>query len=230
MSIVADVSDIKSLLADWSALSSQVSAAPVGVEKRWDASAPAQQLGLEPMVAERLPPARIEAAFGALPASTIAPRKASELSQPTEPMLAGFGAPRGLRFKPHLTRPRLVEFVSEERWEGYVKEVHAETFTAVIYSEAASEQEAEPERVELDIGDVNALMRHLVVPGAVFFWSIGFQIDSSGQRIRQAIITFPMMPVRTKEDRSESKRRAEVLYKALGWGTLDAERPAGEAS
>lgn len=175
-------------------------------------SAPVEQLGATTDISLRKE--RIEAAFGEPPKDTHAETNMSLVStravhRPEDP--------RGIRLVPPSSLSRLIGFVTEQRWQGYVTSVEGDKFFAVVY-DTSPEYKDEVEEVELEREEVADLMRPLIVPGAVFFWDIGFQVEPSGQRLRQSIISFPMIPVHTQEDIRQARARAKARFQALGWG------------
>jgi hypothetical protein len=175
-------------------------------------SAPVEQLGASPDILLRKE--RIEVAFGDPPKDTHADTNTSLVS--TRPVRRP-EHPRGIRLAPPSSQSHLIGFVTEQRWQGYVTSVEGDKFFAVVY-DTSPEHRDEVEDVELERQEVAELMRPLIVPGAIFFWDIGFQVEPSGQRIRQSIISFPMIPVHTQEDVRQARARAKARFQTLGWG------------
>jgi hypothetical protein len=161
---------------------------------------------------------RIEVAFSGSRLDTQSPnaphlRKADGSNTAIMPMRSN---PRGLKLVARQPQNRLAGFVVEQRWQGYVVSMTEDKFFAKVY-DTSPEAEDEIEQVEFDKDEVALLMRPLVTPGAIFYWDIGFQVDASGQRIRQSIISFPMIPTDTREQLEAAAARADSLYKKLGW-------------
>jgi len=77
---------------------------------------------------------------------------------------------------------------------------------------AGPEEEAEIALEEVPFGD-----RSLVVPGAVFYWNIGYSDSLSGQRTRVSEIRFRRLPVWQPEELERAKSDAEQLRETLGW-------------
>lgn len=88
-------------------------------------------------------------------------------------------------------------------WECYVSEICGDKFSAVI----RRIDEKEPNEVStFRIEDVDPKDRELIVPGAIFHWTI----------IAQSKIVFSR-EVWTKEDIENARVQAEVLYDGLNW-------------
>jgi hypothetical protein len=124
---------------------------------------------------------------------------------------------RGVRWSPPETAQRLIGFVTEHRWQGHILKIDAETFWARVFEINNPNAVDEIEEVEFGIDEVPDLMRHLIVPGGIFNWDIGFQVEPSGQRVRQSILQFPMIPTFTENDRKHAAERAKKRFSSLGW-------------
>jgi hypothetical protein len=169
-----------------------------------------EQIGFTPETSLRRE--RIEAALSEPPGTTFPETNPAGVS--TKPVRLA-RRPRGFLLTPPLITNRLMGFVTEQRWQGYVATIEGDQFQAVVYD--TSEEVELEEVVEFDRAEVAELMRPLIIPGAIFFWDIGFQIEPSGQRLRQSIISFPMIPVRSKEQRRNALMHAKRRFEDLGW-------------
>jgi hypothetical protein len=158
---------------------------------------------------------RIKAAFGSARETTEPGTERTEVANTSGAFPSA--RPRGMRISIEPRKSYLYGFVTEQRWQGYVTDVQDSTFQAVVY-DATDKADDEIEEVELGIDEVNVLMRPLIAPGAIFFWDIGFQVDPSGQRIRQSVVVFPMIPGYSAKQHLEAKNRASERFKHLGWG------------
>jgi hypothetical protein len=128
-------------------------------------------------------------------------------------------APRGVHFIVPKTNSIsiLIGFVTEQRWQGNVTSVgKGGKFGARVY-DLSEEHSDEIEDVEFEMDDVPSLMQHLVKPGGIFYWNIGFEVKPSGQKVRQSILSFPMIPTITKSERAAARKRAEERFTSLGW-------------
>jgi hypothetical protein len=78
------------------------------------------------------------------------------------------------------------QFIPLARWEGTVAERYATYFVAeVIDLESDESATAEFEINELTPGDVP-----LCEPGALFYWTIGYDVKEGGQRSRVSVLHF----------------------------------------
>lgn len=155
------------------------------------------------------------------PTSNTSPVKAVTLKLNTET------APRrGIRWATPPSVNRLVGFVTERRWQGRILTVDADgNFWARVY-DVDEENVDEMEEVQFDSEDVSDLMKDLVKPGGIFFWDIGFQVEPSGQRVRQSVLSFPMIPRVSQQERQAARERAERRFSALGWDGVRHDQPA----
>lgn len=96
----------------------------------------------------------------------------------------------GVRIEPTVVLPpRRIgrrSFVSTARWEGSVVELFSSYFVADVIDLASGE----PAAVEFDLDEVTPADRHLCEPGALFYWTTGYETKDSGQRSRVSVITF----------------------------------------
>jgi len=106
-------------------------------------------------------------------------------------------------------------FRSLQSWEGRVIEVCKDSFVAVLEDLTMPGTE---EQVELDLGDVSPDDGPLVVPGAVFYWSIGYREDPSGARSRSSELRFQRLPRWSSKDVSGIADRVEALKARTGIG------------
>jgi hypothetical protein len=117
---------------------------------------------------------------------------------------------------------RLMGFVVEQRWQGYVTEVGEKVFQAALYDPDT----ADIETVEFEKDEVNVLMRPFIKPGAILFFDIGYEVDPGGQKRRESVISLPMMPHVSSEKRLNAKAAAMKRFRELGWGEV-ADRTGG---
>jgi hypothetical protein len=185
-------------------------------------SSPSAQLDAQPQAAAHLTRERVEAAFGEAPRNTGTTTLAvtTAAARPT--------SPRGIHFTTPTFQSNLISFITEQRWQGYVTGTQGDKFQAIVYDTFDDEEDVE--EAEFDRDEVSEVMRGLIQPGAIFFWDIGFQVDPSGQRIRQSIISFPMIPVHTEKQRIQALERAKVRFRELGWRVNKNESSQSENS
>ncbi len=77
-------------------------------------------------------------------------------------------------------------FIATARWEGAVVERLDTYFVAEVIDLASGE----PASVEFDLEEVTPTDRHLCEPGALFYWTTGYETKESGQRNRVSVIAF----------------------------------------
>ena len=105
-------------------------------------------------------------------------------------------------------------FVALQKWEGYVTEVSDDTFSArlIQIKGQGGDQEAEIFLQELDESD-----RKLVEPGAVFYWSIGYDDRPSGRQ-RASRIRFRRLPTWSAREIARAKKDAGKIESLLSDG------------
>ena len=92
------------------------------------------------------------------------------------------------------------------KWQGHVVSVGEETFTAIIKDVLGQSSD---EEVEIYLEEISQDDRPLVVPGAHFYWAIGYRDVIGGYRMRASIIKMQRLPGWTADD----------LREARGWAT-----------
>ena len=100
------------------------------------------------------------------------------------------------------------------KWEGLVESVDENGFSARLYDML---QDMEPQHAEFPFSEISPDDRTLVQPGAVFYWSIGYQIELSGQRRRTSSICFRQLSPRFPQTREEVRKAADALAARIGW-------------
>ena len=109
-------------------------------------------------------------------------------------------------------QPR-TRFDALQKWEGRVLEVGDTTFSAVVVGiKDATEEEAEFDLEEVSPDDID-----MVEPGAVFYWSIGYRTDPSGERSRCSVLVFRRLPAWSARDLELARQGAQTLRDRLGW-------------
>ena len=114
------------------------------------------------------------------------------------------------RPKPTALRSR---FLLLQQWEGCVMEVGEDSFLSIVYDQTNPKNS--PEEVRLLIDDVPRGDLPLLAPGAVFYWSIGYNDMSNGQRLRSSVISFRRLPAWGRKDISRIKKKSAQLLSFL---------------
>lgn len=110
---------------------------------------------------------------------------------------------------PTLPQP---EFDALQKWEGHVVSVTETDFTATLVdlTQPGIEEEA-----VLGLSEVTEDDLPLVRPGAVFYWSVGYRVDQSGERSRSSVIWFRRLPAWTEKEIERAQARAAELKAKL---------------
>jgi hypothetical protein len=105
-------------------------------------------------------------------------------------------------------------FIPDVSWEGVVLEVLEGSFIARLVDRDDPSQSEEAEILNTAVSDQSDI--ELIVPGAIFFWSIGRRIE--GRRSEQvSLIQFRRLPVWSKKEIQQSKQEASEIMNELGW-------------
>lgn len=96
-------------------------------------------------------------------------------------------------------------FKALQLFEGTVAEADEDAFVATLRDQTDPAQPLQ--RATISIDNVWESDRDLIAPGAVFYWSIGYQIQPHGQRSLTSTMRFRRLPAWTASD----LRRAEDI-------------------
>lgn len=111
------------------------------------------------------------------------------------------------------SKPRLQPL---QEWEGYVTEIHDETFVARLVDKTAGADVPEEEG-EFPFSDVSDSDRELVKPGAIFRWTIGYLKSASGSKKRVSQIVFRRLPQWTRKELALAEMKAKEIASAIAW-------------
>jgi hypothetical protein len=100
-----------------------------------------------------------------------------------------------------------------QRWVGRVECVDGDRFFAVL--DDATDSVCPQEQVELDISEVSTSDLTLLVPGATFYWTIGYRDTPGGQRERISTLRFARHPRLSKTEVSRIFAQADQLAALL---------------
>lgn len=98
-----------------------------------------------------------------------------------------------------------------QSWEGYVIEVRKSSFTARLVDVSNIHPD---EDIEIKFNYVSPDDKHLIRPGAIFYWNIGCELENATVR-GISIIKFRRLPRWTKKDFQNSelfKQKIEELF------------------
>lgn len=123
-------------------------------------------------------------------------------------------------------KPQAGQAVSLQKWEGVVLniEASANTFFARLHDLTADNPE---EEAEFSIDEVMEDDKNLLMPGAVFYWSIGYHTSETGQQLRASVIKFRRLPAWRGKELKEIESKAREFGRAIGWGTEESAACAG---
>lgn len=107
---------------------------------------------------------------------------------------------------------RDIAFRSLERWEGVVDELKGNEIFVRLYSDSIPNYH---ETAVLSTNDVDPDDRELLVPGGVFYWSIGYRDGPSG-RETISVMRFRRLPAWDEKRLNKIRREADELFKHFG--------------
>jgi hypothetical protein len=110
-------------------------------------------------------------------------------------------------------------YVPLKVWEGYVTELDeaAGIFQAELVERNA---QAPPISVEMDIQEISQDDRDLVVPGAVFYWTVGRMRDPNGRVTNYDDIRFRRLPDWTQTRIEQLREESDELLSFLKRGAV----------
>lgn len=112
-------------------------------------------------------------------------------------------------------------FDLRQQWEGTVAAVEGDSFTVTLQD--LTDPRVPEESAELFIEDVGESDRALIEPGAVFYWSVGYE-DTPRGRERKSIIRFRRLPGWSKQELSAVRAKTAELSDYFLGGATQAQR------
>jgi len=100
-----------------------------------------------------------------------------------------------------------------QKWEGSIIGVSADECRVVVRN--MSSPEAPEEEVTFSIQEISESDRGLAMPGAVFYWSVGYEDSLQGQRTRKSTIRFRRLPTWTEKELNKARQEAHSLRDLL---------------
>jgi len=101
-----------------------------------------------------------------------------------------------------------------QKFEGIVEEISGNEIRAYIKDMTLTRPD---EEITFSCEEIAESDRELAVPGAVFYWSIGYEDGIDGQRKRISAIRLRRIPVWREKDIIVAKEKARVMGEHLGW-------------
>jgi hypothetical protein len=102
-----------------------------------------------------------------------------------------------------------------QEWEGFVSEIGIDSFTGLLVDLTAKKKRPE-EKMEFPISDLSEDDKSLLREGAIFRWSIGYQMQH-GTKKRISQIVFRRLPAWTRSDFEASKRKVKEIAENVVW-------------
>lgn len=115
-----------------------------------------------------------------------------------------------------LVSPPDYRFQLLQQWEGLVSSVSDRDFTAVLRDLSNPSQPDEEATFSLE--ETSEQDKGLVVPGAIFYWVIGYRTSASGQKTRSSDLRFRRLPVWTRSEINRLAKKAAEFEEVLGIG------------
>ncbi len=100
-----------------------------------------------------------------------------------------------------------------QEWEGQVQEVGARVFSARLVDLTRDSKE-ETEETDLPVDYLSEADRHLVVPGAIFRWIIGYRW-TNGEKEPFTRVVIRRLPIWTEGEIKSADQEAAELHNAL---------------
>lgn len=114
--------------------------------------------------------------------------------------------------------PRTSYFEPMQEWEGYVVSLNEKekTFYARLVDKTAFERH-ESEEATFSFDDVSESDKELLIEGAIFRWSLGYEKNASGTRRKISSVVFRRVPIWTRLELEESRNRAREIIRSITW-------------
>lgn len=96
-----------------------------------------------------------------------------------------------------------------QQWEGVVIDVTEEGFTAILRD--LTNRKNPEERAEFGVDQIDPPDRRLIIPGAIFYWWIGYRDAPTGTRWTVSTIRARRLPAWSPTDMRRIERDAEEL-------------------
>jgi hypothetical protein len=100
-----------------------------------------------------------------------------------------------------------------QQWEGTVTKVAHDEFSAVLRD--LTQPTRPEEQASFPFEQVPDADGSLVVPGAVFYWSIGYEVTLTGTRKTVSMLRFRRLPAWSRSELRRIKIDAERFQKLL---------------
>jgi hypothetical protein len=114
--------------------------------------------------------------------------------------------------RPETTFGKQVYFARLEELEGTVLEVRDNLFLARLVDPTGAQPDQE---VELELAQITDADQPLVMPGAMFYWTIGYRTHF--RRDLVLALELRRLPPASQHERRSALREAEQFKQRMGW-------------
>ncbi len=104
--------------------------------------------------------------------------------------------------------------VSVQAWEGVVEDVLEEEEKVYVKLIDKTDRNASDSFAYVPLDQFDPEDTDLIVPGAIFYWYVGYETKPSG-RTRSSMIRFRRVPAWTASDLKRTEAEADELFKSL---------------
>lgn len=109
-----------------------------------------------------------------------------------------------------------LSFSPLQEWEGYVTDISDKLFIARLVDITGRSNLAE-EEAEFPLEDLSQSDLRLIKIGAVFRWTIGYQVNAAGSKRRVSQVVFRQLPQWSKSELVASEKEARRLHDTISW-------------
>jgi hypothetical protein len=111
-------------------------------------------------------------------------------------------------------RVRTHRQIISHHWECAVERIGSSTFTATLRS--LRDPDDSEKEAEIPIDEVTPDDLELLEPGAIFYWTMGYDMTPAGTRTRFSLLKFRRLPAWTKKDLLRVNAEADALFEMFG--------------
>ena len=116
-------------------------------------------------------------------------------------------------YVPRAAPQTVTRFITLQKYEGTVLRIEGDGFVARIVDPATVDEDFD---AEFALEEVTPSDRHLLIPGAVFYWNLGY-LDRPEGRVRASDLRMRRLPTWSQDELDAARKRAEALAANLDW-------------
>ncbi len=98
------------------------------------------------------------------------------------------------------------DFILLAKWQGRVTEVGDDCFEAIVEDQLTANPD---EYAIFSVDELSEDDRILLVPGALFYWAIGYRVEPSRVRSRESVIRMQRLPTWSNEELDRARQWAQ---------------------